>query len=271
MTQFCEYFGFKSAPFDNQIATKNLLKFPEMVSIKGRLDYAISSGGIMVISGEIGSGKSTSTRWALSHYHPSETDIFNVIANSASINEQYKQLCWALDLEAKTGSRSALAKMFRDALREIVMAKKRQVLFVIDEAHLLKSEVFSEIHTLTQFENDSRNLFTLLFVGQNNLVDKLMLRSSQPLASRVITRIHLKGINRDQMPEYINHHTKIAGVKTSLFDDAALNAIYQGSGGILRSANHLARGGLIAAANEHAKVVGAEHIRIAATELMIGN
>ena len=62
-------------------------------------------------------------------------------------------------------------------------------------------------------------------------------------------------------------HLKIAGVNKSLFDGSAITAIYQGSGGLLRKANHLARGALIAAANSQSIAVNAEHVRLAQTEI----
>ncbi|CAO0820254.1 hypothetical protein DFAR_1460010 [Desulfarculales bacterium] len=68
------------------------------------------------------------------------------------------------------------------------------------------------------------------------------------------------------MQAYLLHYLKIAGIKQKLFSDPAVNAIHQGSGGLFRGANHLARGALIAAAEEQAQVVSPERVRIAATE-----
>ena len=269
MTQYLEFFGFKSSPFPVRVLPKNLLKLPGTAGVKERLDYTLNLGGIMLVTGEVGSGKSTAMRWALSHYHANEMTILDVVANSASLNELYKQLCWALNLEVKSASRSYLARTIRDGIRELVQGKKQKVLLVIDEANLLRLDVFAELHTLTQFEHDSLSFFAVALVGQSTLIDKLTYRSSSPLASRVVTKTHLKGIAKEQMHEYINHHTKIAGVKKSLFAEDALVAIHQGSGGLLREANNLARGGLIAAAAEGCDLVTAEYIRIASTELII--
>lgn len=70
------------------------------------------------------------------------------------------------------------------------------------------------------------------------------------------------------MEQYLLHHLKIAGVKKNLFAEAAITAIQQGSGGLFRRANHLARSALIAAANQKEQQVTAEHVRIASTELV---
>ena len=76
MNPYCAYFGFKTEPFTSEIAAKNLLKLPSMVSVKERFDY-VMSGGVLVITGEIGSGKSTSLRWSMSQFHPSQHLFLN--------------------------------------------------------------------------------------------------------------------------------------------------------------------------------------------------
>lgn len=262
------YFGFKSEPFSNDIPAKNLLKLPCMSAVKERVEYTMQRGGVMVVTGDVGSGKSTSLRWAQSFFHPSQYLLANIIATGGSIIEFYKQLCWSLDIDIRSSSRALSLKCFKQAIKEIVTTKKQKILLIVDEAHLLRPEVFAEVHTLTQFENDSKNYLSVIFAGQTNLLDKLTYRSSLPLASRVIAKTHITSINKDQMTEYIIHHLSVAGVKKMLFEDQAVLAIHQGSGGILRLANSLAYGGLTAAAIEKNDSVTAEHIRIASTELI---
>ena len=138
---------------------------------------------------------------------------------------------------------------------------------VIDEASLLRLEVFAELHTLTQFEQDSKPFLPVVLAGQSNLVDNLRFRNCLPLASRVVAKGHLKGIDQKTMEEYLLHHLAIAGVNRMLFDEAAVTAIHQGSGGLYRKANHLAHGAIVAAAKSQSTTVTADHVRLAATEL----
>ena len=88
------------------------------------------------------------------------------------------------------------------------------------------------------------------------------------MASRVVARGHLEALNQSEMNAYLMHHLEIAGVKENLFAEQAVTAIHQGSGGLLRRANNLARGALIAAAAEKCDVVSAEHVRVASTEII---
>lgn len=265
---YAEYFGFKEEPFTSDISAKNLLKLPNMVLVKERFDYVLK-GGVFVITGDVGSGKSTSLRWTQNHYHPSQYVIINVVATCGSVIEIYRQICWGLGVNVQVSSRAKLLKGLREAVLEITQVKKQKIVIIVDEAHLLRPEVFAELHTTTQFDNDSKNLISLILAGLVTLIDKLTYRSSLPLASRVITKTHLSNLNQDQVKIYLEHHQLIiGGIKKQLFSDQAISAITQHGGGILRKTNHLARGGLIAAATENENTVTGEHIRIASTELI---
>jgi type II secretory pathway predicted ATPase ExeA len=171
-------------------------------------------------------------------------------------------------METKSYSRAVMARIIQTQIQDSVEGKKQKVALIIDEASLLRLEVFMELHTLTQFQADSKPILPIVFAGQNNLLDKLLYRTSLPLSSRVVARSHLEGVNRQEMELYLNHHLKIAGVKQPLFSEQAVTAIHQGSGGLFRRANHLARGALIAAASEKCQLVAADHVRIASTELI---
>jgi type II secretory pathway predicted ATPase ExeA len=173
-----------------------------------------------------------------------------------------------LEVDTNSFSRAALLRIIRRQILELACNRKQKPVLVIDEASLLRIEVLAELHTITQFEGDSKPYLPMVLAGQNNLLDLLLYRTSVPLASRIVARCHLQGITREEMDAYLTHHLKIAGIAQQLFSEPAVTAIQQGSGGLLRRANHLARGAIIAAAAEKTQLVSAEHVRIAATEIV---
>ena len=262
------YFGFKTEPFPIDIAPKDMLKLPSMIGVKERFDYTLNMGGVMATFGEVGAGKSSSIRWTLTHYHPSELKPIEVVANSGSILEFYRQLATGLDLPATSMSKAMLLKETKTAIKDIRASKKQRLAIIVDEAQLLRRDVLAELHTVLNFEHDSVNMVSLVLCGQTLLLDHLQQRAAAPLASRVMSRAHVRNLSQMEIEEYVNHHVRVAGVKKALFEPAALAAIHQGSGGILRRSNQLASGGLVAAAIEKKDVVMAEHIRIAASELI---
>ena len=261
------FFGFTREPFSSDLPLNEILQTQELLAVKERFDYALRIGAMALVTGDIGSGKSTALRYALGQLHPSEYATFYLTASSGSILELYRQILAELGLQSGGASRANRTKLIKREIQELVLGKKMKVALVIDEASLLRLDVFQELHTLTQFEGDSKPYLPIILAGQSHLIDKLSYRTSQPLASRIVARSHLEGVNRQDMEHYIRHHLAIAGLKKNPFDPAALTAIHQGSGGIVRKANHVARGALIAAARQQCAAVTADYVRIASTEV----
>ena len=266
MKNYKLFFGFEKEPFRMDIGVDEILKNPQLNAAKNRFEYTTDLGAVYLLTGEIGSGKSTAVRYLVDGLHPSETRIIYVTATTGSILELYRLILAELGITAVGISRATMRRGIKREILESV-GKKINTVLVVDEASLLRLEVFVELHTLCQFEMDSKPWLPLVIAGQSNLIDSLMYPGSMPLASRVVAKSHFVGIDREQMQDYLLHHLKIAGIKNMLFDETAVTAIHQGSGGIYRKANHLARGSLVAAAMDNQKSVNAEHVRIAASEI----
>jgi len=261
------FFGFKKGPFASDLTLDEILKTPELLAVRERFDYALEIGAMALLTGEIGSGKSTALRYAMGQLHPSEYLLFHITAASGSILDLYRQILNAMGIQTPSSSRAFMTRAIKKEIQELVLGKKMKVALIIDEASLIRVDVFSELHTLTQFHQDSKPYLPLILAGQAHLTDKLMYRASLPLASRIVARSHLQGVGREDMEQYLKHHLAIAGIKKNLFDPAAVTAIHQGSGGLFRKANHLAKGALIAAAKSQSQIVTADHVRIASTEI----
>jgi len=264
---YSNHFGFQKEPFAQDIRIEDLYPLPGLRAAHERFMYSLELGAVSIVSGDVGSGKSTALRYASSRLHPSRYKVASIIGSTGSMIDILRQLCSGFDVEGNSNSLAKLIRTLRAAVVEISRRKQVPVL-IIDEASLLRIEIFAQLHAISQFDMDSKPLLPIVLAGQNNLIDKLMYHTSRPLASRIIGRSHLEGLKHKDMAGYIKHHLQIAGVKDQLFSDEAILAIHQGSGGLLRRANLLAKGALIAAANEKSTVVSAEHVRIASTEVI---
>ncbi len=261
------FFGLSKEAFPANIDIDEILVTPEVQGVKNRFDYAVRLGSSVVITGDVGSGKSTALRYSASALHPSEYKVFYVTATTGSIIELYRQIVEELGIEKTSNSRAVMMSIIKNEIKEFVQGKKMKTVLIIDEASLLRMEVFAELHTLVQFEKDSRTWLPVILAGQPTLVDKLQYRTSIPFASRIVAKSHLEGLDMAGMKSYLIHHLKLCGVDTNFFSDQAITAIHQGSGGLLRKANNLARGSFIAAAAEKSMSISAEHVRIASSEI----
>ena len=173
------FFGLTKEPFSAELGIKELLETPDLKAVKDRFDYAVRLGAAALVTGEIGSGKSTALRYAAGHLHPSEYCTLHITATSGSITELYRQLLDELGAGNVSFSRALLLKRIRGEIMELVQGKKINVVLLIDEASLPRLEVLTELHALCQFEQDSKPWLPLILAGQANLVDKLMYQKGQ--------------------------------------------------------------------------------------------
>lgn len=263
------FFGLKRQPFIADLDRSHILETADLRAAADRLQYAIGLGAIALVTGEVGSGKSTALRWAAGFFHPSKYRLLWVTATAGSILELYRQLLSELDINSASSSRAVLTRQIKTQIVELARGKKQLPVLIVDEASLLRLDVFAELHTITQFEADSKPWLPMILAGQANLADNLLYRTAVPLASRIVTRYHFHAVNREAMEVYLVHHLQVAGLAHTPFDDAAITAIHQGAGGLFRMANHLARGAMIAAASEQSQTITANHVRLAASELLL--
>lgn len=267
MTHYKSFFGLMREPFGQDLRTDDFYQSSQLTAALERFLYAVQTGAVCVITGEVGAGKSSALRYGSGRLHPSQYRIIPVIASTGSVNEILKQICLGLGVESKSLSISTLTKTIRTVVTETAARKQTPVL-LIDEANLMRLDVFAQLHTLGQFELDSQPVMPMILAGQNALLDKLRYHTSRPLASRVVARSHLEGLKHKDVAGYLKHHLELAGIKEQLFSDEAITALHQSAGGMLRKSNSLARGSLIAAAKEQCRMVSAEHVRIALTEMI---
>lgn len=267
-TNYRMFFELQCEPFTADLSPEHIMRTDALSGVEQRVHYAMRIGAVALVTGEIGSGKSTALRHVSQSLHPAEHLCLHVTATSGSVLELYRQIITALSLTPQGISRARMLQAIRHHVTELTCAKKLNLLLIIDEASLLRMEALSELHTLLQFEQDAKPWLPLVLCGQNSLIDNLSYPPAKPLASRVAARSHLEGISLHQMDGYIKHHLAIAGVNRNLFEAPAINAVHQNSGGLLRKANHLARGALIVAAGQKSATVNAEHVRVASTELL---
>jgi general secretion pathway protein A len=266
-TNYRTFFGMKKEAFSSDLSPKEIFETEDIRAAQERFDYAVRLGAVALVTGEIGSGKSTALRYVASKLHPSEYRPIYITACSGSILEFYRLFLAELNIDKSSTSRAVMIKLIKEEIRNLVLGKKLRVVLIVDEASLMRLEVFAEMHTITQFEQDSKPWLPIILAGQNNLIAALTYQTSMPLASRIVAKSHLEVADRQLMEDYLNHHLSITGVTNSLFDDTAITAIHQGSGGLFRKANNLARGALVAAASDKSMTVTAEHVRWAATEI----
>jgi len=137
--------------------------------------------------------------------------------------------------------KSYLLAIIDDHSRLIVQAQFYLHERIIDEASLLRLEIFQELHTINHFENNPIPQLPIILAGQNSLIDILQYHNSRAFASRVVARSKLEPFSITETEKYLYHHLTIAGNNQRIFTEPAITAIHKISAGMLRKINNIAR------------------------------
>jgi general secretion pathway protein A len=233
------FFGFKKTPFSDSPDAKQLFASQAWIQLKARLQFLVDHHGAGLITGEVGSGKSTATRSFLAALNPNLFKVVYLHWSSGSTLDLLRQLALELDLEP-AHHRGDLARQISQAIVRLNQTKKQHPILVCDEAQLLRHAALEQFPLLLNFDMDSSRYLTLLLVGQPLLRRTLSLQMHEALRQRICVHYHLDGLSRDELDSYVAQQLKAAGVTQPLFDDTARQALYQATKGIPRKVNKLA-------------------------------
>ena len=135
-TAYRQFFALTNEPFASDVAQKDILVTPAVSAVQDRIQYAMRLGAVALLTGEVGSGKSTALRYAMGGLHPSEYRVLSVTASSGSILELYRLILAELGQEECGNSRALMTRAIRREVLELVQGKKMKTVLVIDEASL---------------------------------------------------------------------------------------------------------------------------------------
>ena len=261
-----KHFGLTRYPFAKDLPPEDLFVSAVGRELEARLGHLLDLRGIGLVTGEVGSGKTTVCRKVAAGLHTGLYRVFYVPLTTGNVMDLYKSIAWEMGLPTER-SLAALYRCIRSEVTRLCLETKLRPLLVIDEAQHLRSDVLENLRLLANYEMDSHNRLCLLLVGQAELRRRLSMAVHEALFQRVVVRYHLAGLARDELPTYLSHLLRLAGTEMPLFEPAATEGIFQATTGLPRKVNLLAHHSLMAAALAKAKAVTTEHVHAALPEV----
>lgn len=250
-----EFFGLKEPAFSIAVNPRYLFMSDQHREALAHLLYGIQNGGFVMLTGEVGTGKTTIIRCLLEQL-PENTDIAIILNPTANAPELLSTICDELGVSYI--SDELTVKNLTDALNEFLLnnhRKGRKTVLLIDEAQLLKVPVLEQIRLLTNLETTTEKLLQIMLVGQPELKKLLARPSLRQLSQRITARFHLEALTPAETKAYIHHRLKVAGIPDHQrpFNDALIKKIHEFSGGIPRLINVLSERLLLGAyaQNQH--------------------
>ncbi|WP_085759785.1 ExeA family protein [Oceanicoccus sagamiensis] len=232
-----QYFGLSEAPFSIAPDPRYLFLSDKHREALAHLIYGVGDqGGFVVLTGEVGTGKTTICRCLLQQV-PDNADIAFIINPRQSINQLLQSIFNDLHIDYDRGMTS---KDLVDELNHYLLeahADGRNTILIIDEAQNLSVDVLEQLRLLTNLETNEKKLLQLVLLGQPELNDMLAKSELRQLAQRVTARYHLSPLSKPEVIQYIEHRLSVAGCRSELFPSTAINKIYQLSKGVPRLIN----------------------------------
>ncbi len=234
---YLEYWGLQRFPFENVPDPEFMYYSAEHEEALARLVYAVRRNkGAVLLTGEIGCGKTTLSRVFIQQLADSEFDIGLITNPSLEPIDFLKEALYQIGLDPQSNTKSELLKILNDRMLEN-MKGNRTTLLIIDEAQLVYKETFEEIRLLSNFQLNDRYLMTLVLIGQPELRD--IIRGYKQLDQRIAIRYHLNPLNKDNTEKYIIFRLEKGGQTKIVFTAAALEEIYSYSEGVPRKINNI--------------------------------
>ncbi len=264
---YLDYFKLNEPPFSLTPDPRYLFMSERHREGLAHLLYGVQQpGGFVLLTGEIGSGKTTLCRCLIKQLPP-DTDVALILNPRLTAIELLATVCDELRIPypKETGSIKVLIDALNQRLLETHAQRKRTVL-IIDEAQNLHSDVLEQVRLLTNLETSQEKLLQIILIGQPELLALLKRQKLRQLAQRITARYHLLALSRRETYAYIQHRLLVAGGHDPLFTNQALRCVYRLSGGMPRVINIICDRALLGAYALDKRRVSASIVRRASRE-----
>jgi general secretion pathway protein A len=236
---YTEFYGLNELPFALTPDPRYLYFTPSHTEVMANLHYGIESGrGLIVVTGEVGTGKTTLLRWMMQRLD--RTVMVAYIFNPRlTVPEFYQYLATLFDIQNWENKSDLLIELGK--VLETRHSRGLRTVLVVDEAHGLSTDVLEEIRLLCNFESDTAKHLQIVLTGQPELRDVLNYAHLRQLKQRVALRCEISALpNVEETRHYIASRLKVAGARNpDMFSPGAVDYIFRCSAGIPRNINNL--------------------------------
>ena len=269
---YAPFFGLQHPPFSIAPDPRYLFMSERHREALAHLLYGLDAGGgFVLLTGEVGAGKTTVCRCFLEQI-PSHCDVAYIFNPKLTVGELLRSICDEFGVPHQPSVAGVeTVKDYIDPLNASLLAAHgagRNTVLIIDEAQNLSADVLEQLRLLTNLETSERKLLQIILIGQPELRTMVASPALEQLAQRVIARFHLDALSAQETQQYIAHRLAVAGLQGPLpFSRSALRRVHALSRGIPRRINLLCDRALLGAYAAGVREVSARIVQRAAAEV----
>jgi general secretion pathway protein A len=260
------YWNLSGLPFSKSLHPDQLFISQSVKELSSRLNYMKNNRGIFLLTGQSGTGKTTSLRAFVQELSDLSYQSFYVPLSTVNVLDFYRQINNALNGEY-CHFKASLFRQIQQLIKDMVTHSKKIPVFIFDEAHLLKNENFTELQILSNFNMDSTDPALFILAGQPHLSDRLTRPVLVSFYQRITLKYHLLPLTSDEIQPFIDHNLHLVGCQKSPFSKNAIDAIFKNTAGIHRRIADLALKTMTCGMLQKATSLTEEHVFLAAREL----
>lgn len=242
------YFGLTEAPFSIAPDPRYLYMSQRHQEALAHLLFGVNGeGGFVLLTGEVGAGKTTICRCLLEQI-PESCVVAYIFNPRLTVEELLSSICVEYGIAYPPGNTSI--KLFIDFINAYLLeshAKGKRAVLIIDEAQNLSTAVLEQMRLLTNLETSQRKLLQIILLGQPELAAVLAKPELRQLSQRVVARYHLGPLTKQEVGAYLRHRLEVSGAQRQLFPPSLTNRIHRLSGGVPRLINVLCDRALLGA------------------------